>query len=199
MLLKLQLMVSALILTASAFAGSIAVNNIEWTLNDAASANADAREQITATLNAALFLNAAPDAGAVEMLGAADEPDSDGADLKTSLTTDMGGFMDFASLNLRMEEAASPDGGGLQPDADPAASKTTQAIPGSTGSAGNDVPRADTGTSEMDEAGASQAQIADAPGGQALMAIYAGLALLVTIGLIGLGWSLANADRPAMR
>ena len=62
-----RLIVSALALAASAFAGSIIVNNDEWPLSNAGFTNEGATNGTNFAQNSALFLTGGPNGGATKI------------------------------------------------------------------------------------------------------------------------------------
>jgi len=104
-----QLIVSALVLTASAFAGTIIVNNDEWPLTNAGFTNAGGSNAATFAQNSALFLTGGPNGGTTRIWIDSDNMGLDQSDLSTALSaynlTDTGSFSTFALSDLQSYQA----------------------------------------------------------------------------------------------
>jgi hypothetical protein len=116
MRVALQLIVSALVLTASAFAGSIIVNNDEWPLSNNGFTNAGGSNAATFTQNAALFLTGGPNGGATRIWINSDDFGLNGSDRSTALNayslTDAG-FSAFTLSTLEGYQAVFLGGDNL--------------------------------------------------------------------------------------
>ncbi|MGA2198136.1 MAG: PEP-CTERM sorting domain-containing protein [Bryobacteraceae bacterium] len=104
-----QLIVSALVMTASASAGSIIVNNDEWTLSNSGFSSAGATNVTNFAQNAALFLTGGPNSGATKVWIDSDDFGLTGSDLSTALSaynlTDSGSFSAFTLSTLEGYQA----------------------------------------------------------------------------------------------
>ena len=103
-----RLIVSALALAASAFAGSIIVNNDEWPLSNTGFTNEGATNGTNFAQNAALFLTGGPNGGATKIWIDSGNLGLAGSDLSTALSaytlTDTG-FSTFTLSTLQTYQA----------------------------------------------------------------------------------------------
>jgi len=99
------LVISALVLTTSAFAGSIIVNNDEWSLSNAGFSSAGVANGTNFAQNAAQFLTGGPSGGTTKIWIDSGNFGLAGSNLMSSLSayslTDTGSFSTFTLANLQ--------------------------------------------------------------------------------------------------